>query len=687
MALERVLLKKLKIILKSNFFYIILIFFIIIYIILHVHIFKRESNYDINDNKFKCVIENYFIEDDILKLELSCKDKLIGYYYFKDSNEKINFLKNYNIGNIININGKLEVIDSFNNYNIFNYSHFQYFNNIFYNIKITSFDLLGNSSSVIYKLKNIILNRINNLKCFPYINGFLLGNKEYISDNVIKSFQINGILHLFAVSGMHLSILVSFINKIIKKDNYIKFFLFMFVFLFFFLLIKSVSLLRAILFCFMNFINKKIKLDLNKYQIILLVFSFLIFYNPWYIFSISFWYSIVVGSGLFLFSDEINKKKGYLKKLLLISSFSFLFSFPITIYNFFEINLVSIIANLFFVPFVSFVLYPFCIIALFFPWLDNILYMIILLFENFSLYFSNFQFNLILMKPPLVILLLYYVVIFLSFKKKIMFFLFFIIVFVHIYFNQLFYNEYLYFFDVGQGDSTFIHYSNYNILIDTGGIANYSVSEDITIPLLKSLGIYKIDFLLITHGDFDHMGEAINLVENFKVEKVIFNCGEFNELEQDLIKVLDKKKIPYYSYIKELNIDDNKLYFLNNKYYGNENDNSSVIYTEFNNHKFLFMGDAGVEVEQDLIEKYNLQDIDVLKVGHHGSKTSSGKEFIDEINPKYSIISVGKNNRYGHPNKEVLNILDESKIYRTDQGGSIIFKIKNNKLQIYTCPP
>ena len=183
------------------------------------------------------------------------------------------------------------------------------------------------------------------------------------------------------------------------------------------------------------------------------------------------------------------------------------------------------------------------------------------------------------------------------------------------------------------------------------------------------------------------MGEAINLVNNFKVEKVIFNCGEFNELELELIKVLDKKEIPYYSCNKELNIDDNKLYFLNNKDYGNENDNSSVIYTELNNYKFLFMGDAGVEVEEDLIEKYNLQDIDVLKVGHHGSKTSSSKEFIDDINPKYSIISVGKNNRYGHPNKEVLNILDSSKIYRTEQDGSIIFKIKNNKLKIETCPP
>ena len=99
------------------------------------------------------------------------------------------------------------------------------------------------------------------------------------------------------------------------------------------------------------------------------------------------------------------------------------------------------------------------------------------------------------------------------------------------------------------------------------------------------------------------------------------------------------------------------------------------------------MGDAGVEVEQDLIEKYNLPDIDVLKVDHHGSKTSSSKVFINEIEPKYSIISVGKNNRYGHPNKEVLDNLKDSKIYRTDKDGSIMFKIKNNKLKIETCSP
>ena len=183
------------------------------------------------------------------------------------------------------------------------------------------------------------------------------------------------------------------------------------------------------------------------------------------------------------------------------------------------------------------------------------------------------------------------------------------------------------------------------------------------------------------------MGEAINLVNNFKVEKVIFNCGEFNDLEQELIKVLDKRKISYYKELSELSVFNNKLYFLNTSIYNNENDNSNVLYLNYNNYQFLFMGNAGIEKEKDILNEYSIENIDFLKVGHHGSDTSSSKEFIDNMNPKYSIISVGENNRYGHPNKEVLNNLSNSKIYRTDQDGSIMFKIKKNKLRIETYSP
>ncbi len=186
------------------------------------------------------------------------------------------------------------------------------------------------------------------------------------------------------------------------------------------------------------------------------------------------------------------------------------------------------------------------------------------------------------------------------------------------------------------------------------------------------------------HGDFDHMGEAINLVENFKVENVIFNCGTYNNLESDLIKVLDKKKIKNYSCIKQLNVDKYKLQFLNTREYNSENDNSNVIYLKLNNYKFLFMGDAGIEKEEDILDKYNIKNIDFLKVGHHGSNTSSHKKFINAINPKNSIISVGKNNRYGHPKESVLKILSNSKIYRTDIHGSIKIKLNKNGYIIQT---
>lgn len=144
------------------------------------------------------------------------------------------------------------------------------------------------------------------------------------------------------------------------------------------------------------------------------------------------------------------------------------------------------------------------------------------------------------------------------------------------------------------------------------------------------------------HGDYDHMGDAIN--------------------------------------------NDYNLIFLQTKKYDNENDNSNVIYFDINTYKFLFMGDAGINKESEILEKYNLKNIDFLKVGHHGSNTSSSEKFLNIIKPKYSIISVGKNNRYGHPKNEVLNNLKNSKIYRTDLNGSIKIKINKEKLLIKTFP-
>ena len=119
--------------------------------------------------------------------------------------------------------------------------------------------------------------------------------------------------------------------------------------------------------------------------------------------------------------------------------------------------------------------------------------------------------------------------------------------------------------------------------------------------------------------------------------------------------------------------------------FDNENDNSIITLINESGLRFLLMGDAGKDAENAIMNKYILKDITILKVGHHGSITSSTKTFINYIKPKFSIISVGNKNRFGHPNKEILNYLKQSKVYRTDQDSRIKFKIKNNKLKIKTC--
>ena len=508
---------------------------------------------------------------------------------------------------------------------------------------------------------------------------------------------------------MHITLLSSILLKILGKlklKEKLKYFVVGILLVFYLVLVGfSASILRAVLFFILFSINKIYYFYVKPTNIFITVLFISIIINPNYIYDVGFLYSFSISFSLIVLGDYINKYHNYFLKLLMTSLISFIVSIPITIYNFNQINILSIIYNLFYVPFISIIVFPFSLLTFFIPILENVLNLLIKLLEISALTLDKINFSkFVFCNINFIFLIVYYAFIIMFFigmvQKKYAFMPFLIVLVIFHYFYPIASNKnYFVMLDVGQGDSILLHSKGKTILIDTGGIMSYdnrkwskqknkySIVDSVTIPYLKKLGIGRIDYLILTHGDYDHLGEAKTLVENFKVENVIFNCGEFNELEQDLIKVLDKNKIPYYSCIKELNIDDNKLYFLNNKDYGNENDNSSVIYTKLDNHKFLFMGDAGVEVEEDLIEKYNLRNIDVLKVGHHGSKTSSSEEFIDEINPKYSIISVDKNNRYGHPNKEVIDNLKNSKIYRTDQDGSIMFRINKNKLKIETCIP
>lgn len=693
MALAQQFMNRLKHILRSRYLFKIIFILSIIYVVVVTKCITYQSKYSVSDNSFIVKILEIKKDEDKISMLVKGKELLKATYYYKNNSE-------YNdiyIGDIIEIKGDLKEPSNNTVPNTFNYKEYLYNKKIYFTLNINSIKKIENNTNLIYYIKSIISNRINDItNSSPYLQTFILGDKSYIDDNINNTYRDNGISHLFSISGMHISLISGILFYLIKRISYNNYYnygvVITFLLLYTFLLGMIASVIRTIVMYILFAINKLFNLKIKSADLMLFVLVICIIINPFIVYDIGFQYSYIISFTLIVLRDKIKKINNYILKSLYISYIAFIVSFPITIYNFYQVNIISIPLNVIVIPLVSIIIFPLSIITFIFPFLDNILYILIKFLEFVSINIDKIEFTkIIFAKPNILVIILYYALIYMSlYKRKYLIFLILLIVF-HKYYRYIYPFMNVTFLDVGQGDSILISfpYNKGNILIDTGGIYNssYSIAKNKTIPYLKSMGITCLDYVIITHGDYDHMGEAINLVENFKVEKVIFNCGELNDLEKELIEVLGKKKIPYYSCVKELNVDNNKLYSLNNKDYGNENDNSSVIYTKLNNHKFLFMGDAGVGVEEDLIEKYNLQDIDVLKVGHHGSKTSSGKEFINEINPKYSIISVGKNNRYGHPNKEVLDTLNDSKIYRTDQDGSIMFRIKKDKLQIETCSP
>ena len=695
------MLKLRTILLHDKLYYLI---FIVVIIITIVNIkIPRTSIYDSTTTKVTGKIISQSIDGNKLTLIIKSKEKLIINYYFKEENEKTLYQTKFHLGDYIKVEGEFIKPKSATTKYLFDYKKYLYHKNIFFIINTQKLIKVKDNKNVYYNIKNIMTNLTNKN---AYLKTFILGDKSLLSTKIITSYQENGISHLFAISGMHITLLSSLITKALKRlklsETKCYYITSIILIMYLFLVGLSPSILRGVLFYLLFSLNKIYYFYIKPVNLFLLTTSISLLINYNYIYDIGFLYSFSISLSLILTTKYLTSNN-YLIGLLKTSIISFLVSIPISLYNFHQINILSIIYNLFFVPYVSIIVFPITIVTTFAPFLLPIYELLIKILENISLALFNIKvLTLIFPRLHIIVYLLYYILIIIFIKgllsknKKQLLPLFFLLI-IHYTYPYLNKDILIEMIDVGQGDSLIISSKNKAVLIDTGGKVKYkqeewqktnkdsSIVKNITIPLLKSKGLKKIDFLIITHGDYDHMGEAINLVNNFKVKKVIFNCGEFNYLEKELIKVLDKKKIKYYSCIKELNIDNNKLYFLQTKEYDNENDNSNVIYTELDGYKFMFMGDAGVEKEKDILEKYNLSNIDVLKVGHHGSKTSSSKEFINEINPNYSIISVGKNNRYGHPNKEVLNNLSDSKIYRTDQDGSIMFKIRNNKLKIKTC--
>ena len=696
--------KKLKPILHSKYFYIGLLFLTIIYSIFYLCL-PHFSKLNPQDNYYFGTILEMKVEGDLLTLELGGKENILGTYFFQSEEEKNNFLENYQLGDQIQLKGTFSLPKNNTVPNLFNYKEYLKRKGIYYIMQIDAIEKVEDNQNLFYQIKNSILKHIDSYQSKAYLKAFILGDTSLLSNQAVVSYQNNGISHLLAISGAQVSLFSGILLFILKKFhlNEKKSFLLTILFLSFYMFLSgsTPSISRAVVLFGLLSINKLLKWQIKTLYLFIMTFCILVLTNPYSLFEVGFQYSFMISFYLILMQKKLKNTQSYAKGLLQISMISFLVSFPISIYYFYQINLFSIGLNLIFVPLVSFIVFPLSLLTFLLPFLDSVFFWITQLMEELSIFFSNsIVWNTIWKKPNIGWIILYYgcLTLWLCYRKKIGFLGIGILLCYQYFYLSLFPQNFFLMIDVGQGDSLLIYSHNQTMLIDTGGKISYSkepwqerqtksLSDTTLLPLLKSLGIRKLDYLVLSHGDYDHMGESINLVNHFKVETVILNHDSLNPLEQELVEVLDKKRIPYYKNVKELILNNNKLSFLNHKLYDNENDNSNVIYFEFNGIKMLLTGDAGIEVEEDIIKKYHLNNIDILKVGHHGSKTSTSNKLIDEIHPKYSIISVGKNNRYHHPNKEVLDILKNSIIYRTDIDGSIMLKIKNNQLEIETCTP
>ncbi len=646
-----------------------------------------KSKYNINDNKFYGVVIDYKINDDYVSFVIKGREKIKCNYYL-NNNEVIDI----KYGDKVLLDGTLSIPKNNTIPNTFNYKKYLNNNNIYYLLTVDNVISVERSKNIFYKFKNIIKSRIDNIDKSGYLEAFIMGNKSNIDKNIFNTYKNNGVMHIFSVSGMHISILASVVlyllNLVNKSENNI---FFVIIVLIFYMILTNyqASIVRSVVFFSLLKILKYLKINIDNKDILLIAISIILIIYPKYLYNIGFLYSSIISFSLIFYSNYFNRK--YILNTILISTVSLLISLPITINTNYFVNLFSILLNVFFVPVISFIVYPLSIIIFFIPYFYKVFIILISILENISLYFDSIKFlNLYICKMNYFVIFVYYLFLYLFLSKNrnyiILVLLLIIFLKVSIYFDI---NYYVYYLDVGQGDMSLVKYKDEVIVIDTGPKNFYSDYEimDNIILFFRSIGVSNIDLLIISHGDNDHIGNANYLINNFKVKNVSFNSGKYNELETDLIKLLKYKNINYFKDTDKKYNNKISYSYLNTEEYDNENDNSSVVYLKIYKYSFLFMGDAGVEKEKDILDLYSLSNIDFLKVGHHGSNTSSSKEFIDVVKPRYSIISVGKNNRYGHPKGEVLNNLKKSKIYRTDKDGSIIFRIKNNKIKIQTCTP
>lgn len=558
-------------------------------------------------------------------------------------------------------------------------------------------------------IRHAYMSKVLNASVYDYKFDILtlsIGNKNYISPDFFDSLQKLGIYHLYVISGTHVAFLSGVIFGVLKYFrlplNIIKIIIIISLIFFLFLNFFSPSVLRAVfmgvLLLVCSFFKKKPYLAIISLSALIQILI-----NPYVIYHAGFQLSYVT-TYFILLTRPLFMHYSSIIQLVLITVISELSTLVIVLIHFNEISISGLLLNIVFVPVFSFIIFPSVIIFnllifLHFPPTINELYHLLFSLMKSCIYLISDAFKHRISVKNLsgttIIILLFLTyrltVNVLQFKAKKIIVCIMIFITVLVVNHQHLNTEFtLTMVDVGQGDAFVIQdHKNYKtVLIDTGGAYKHddstiNLSDKTLLPYLKEQGIDFIDLLIISHLDLDHSGEVINILEKKEVGNIIMNTQDikFNEWVMQLSPeqqslIVDSRRFSEFS-VGDIHFEN----FLHESEPLDSNEQSVVLKAHLNHFSILFTGDAGLRTEEELMSLYNLKS-DILKVGHHGSDTSSGERFIDEVSPEISLISAGVNNRYGHPHDSVVETLEPSRIISTNAKGMVEFKINHDTICI-----
>lgn len=585
-------------------------------------------------------------------------------------------------------------------------------------------------SMIANKTANVIKNQSKKLlenKKACLLIGLLIGDTDEIDEETKEDFRNSNLTHMLAVSGLHVSYVLLAVNYIITKvkiHKKLSKIIVMLLILFFILVTGATpSVLRAGTMTIYLILGGIFYRRISVFSSLNLSLLVIIIMNPYCLFDVGLQLSYAGTIGI-VYLYPIIKEKIYNKaNSILITISANIVIIPIMLYNFNTISLTFFISNLLAGPIIGIIIilgFSIIIISLiFFPIANifsKILNLLIILFLNTAKACANLPFSKIfIITPTLKFIFLYYCLlvfiiikeriqirISIKLKNKVIAILIILVIINPIkYFSNIKQsNLKIYFVDVGQGDSTcIVTPKNKVILIDGGGNSkdeNYDIGKQTLLPYLLDKKINKIDYCIVSHFDSDHCGGLMYILKKLKVKNIIIG-KQYEEYEnyKEFIKIAKDKKINIrvveagekITIEKNLYID--VLWPINREKMVIQNainNNSLVFKLRYINFSMLFTGDIEEIAEKEILDKYKenkeFLKSTILKVAHHGSKTSSTKEFINIVKPKYAVIGVGKDNKFGHPSNVTIENLKtiNTEIYRTDEMGeiSINVNIKGN---------